>query len=521
MAGGAGNDVYAVDSGADVVTEAPGAGTDTVQATTTYTLPDNVENLVLAGNAAINGSGNGLANALTGNAGNNVLNGGAGVDTASYANAAAGVSVSLASSTAQDTLGAGSDTLIAIEALIGSAFNDRLTGNAGANTLVGGLGDDVLDGGAGIDTASFANAAAGVSVDLGVTGPQATFGAGIDTLVAVENLSGSRFDDTLTGNGLNNLLFGGLGNDVLNGAGGVDTASYGGAAFAVVVDLAAGTAGGGAGSDLLANVENLAGSSFADTLTGNSLNNVLDGGQGNDAIDGGAGVDTASYASATGGVSVTLAAPGVQQNTLGAGLDTLGNVENLTGSNLNDTLTGDAGANTLAGGLGNDVLDGAGGNDVLAGGPGADLLTGGSGIDFFYFNSVAGSDSITDFVSGTDRFRFSQAGMPIGDGDTAIEGGLVVSGPGGFTPGNELVILAGDIAGAIDAASAAAAIGAAGAAYAPGATVLFAVDDGLSSGIFRFVSAGADAVVSAEELTQIADLTGTPGTALADYVFVA
>jgi Ca2+-binding RTX toxin-like protein len=87
------------------------------------------------------------------------------------------VTVSLAIAGAQNTVGAGSDTLTGFENLVGSSFNDVLTGNASANvlsggagddTLDGGAGDDTLDGGAGTDTASYAAAASGVTVSLAV-----------------------------------------------------------------------------------------------------------------------------------------------------------------------------------------------------------------------------------------------------------------------------------------------------------------------------------------------------------------
>jgi hypothetical protein len=96
----------------------------------------------------------------------------------------------------------------------------------------------------------------------------------------------------------------------------------------------------------------------------------------------------------------------------------------------------------------------------------------------------------------------------------------VRAAPGGFATAAELVIFSTDIAGAITAASAAAAIGSATAAYANGNTQLFAVDNGTQTGIFLFRSAGADALVSAPELTLLA-LANGGASALSDYVFAA
>ncbi len=73
MIGGAGDDIYRVDNAGDVVTESANAGTDRVESIITYTLAANLENLTLTGSAAINGTGNDLANTLIGNASANSL----------------------------------------------------------------------------------------------------------------------------------------------------------------------------------------------------------------------------------------------------------------------------------------------------------------------------------------------------------------------------------------------------------------------------------------------------------------
>jgi Ca2+-binding RTX toxin-like protein len=87
--------------------------------------------------------------------GDNVLNGGLGIDTASYLYASSAVTVSLAVTSTQNTLGSGSDTLIGIERLTGSDYNDTLTGNAKVNVLTGGMGADTLTGGGGKDIFDF------------------------------------------------------------------------------------------------------------------------------------------------------------------------------------------------------------------------------------------------------------------------------------------------------------------------------------------------------------------------------
>lgn len=165
LSGGTGNDTYVLQTANNLVSENPNEGIDTVQAAFSYTLGNNLENLELLGNGDSFAIGNSLANQLMGNAGKNLLDGGDGSDTASYANAKAGVTVSLAVAGAQTTGGAGIDTLVNIENLTGSAYADILAGDAKNNALAGGLGADTLTGGGGADRFRFATSLGGDNLD--------------------------------------------------------------------------------------------------------------------------------------------------------------------------------------------------------------------------------------------------------------------------------------------------------------------------------------------------------------------
>jgi len=131
MVGGLGSDTYVVAQTGDVVTENANEGTDTVRASITYTLGNNVENVILTGTAALNAIGNTLDNALTGNAANNSLTGNAGADTL---NGGAGTDT-LNGGTGNDTYllgrGYGADTVIENDASAGNTDIARfLTGVA-------------------------------------------------------------------------------------------------------------------------------------------------------------------------------------------------------------------------------------------------------------------------------------------------------------------------------------------------------------------------------------------------------
>jgi len=149
MNGREGNDTYYVDNVKDQISDR--SGIDTVNSTFSLTLAANLENLNLLGSGKLNGTGNLLANTLSGTSGNNTLNGLDGIDTVSYAYATAGVTVNIAKSNAQNTIGAGTDILLNFENLSGSDFNDFLFGNGSSNILKGGAGSDRLTGGANTD----------------------------------------------------------------------------------------------------------------------------------------------------------------------------------------------------------------------------------------------------------------------------------------------------------------------------------------------------------------------------------
>ncbi|MCV9967686.1 hypothetical protein OIU34_38330 [Pararhizobium sp. BT-229] len=218
--------------------------------------------------------------------------------------------------------------------------------------------------------------------------------------------------ETYKGLAGDDLLKGGAGADTLEGGADSDTATYAGSA-AVKVSLQGTATGGHAAGDKLSSIENLIGSSYADTLQGNSSNNLLKGGAGADRLDGAAGTDVASYSAASAGVTASLANAAI--NTGDAKGDVYVSIERLTGSSHADKLYGNGGANLLTGGAGNDALNGGSGNDVLHGGSGADDLVGGAGADIFVFKaradstvSTSGRDTIFDFSgTGGDRFDLS------------------------------------------------------------------------------------------------------------------
>ncbi len=288
----------------------------------------------------------------------------------------------------------GNDTIDGFDAadtLYGGADNDVLSGKGGDDTLQGGAGNDTLDGGTGKDVADYSGASTAITATLGGAGT--IVGDGTDTLLNIEGLAGGSAADTLTGDGLDNLLIGNGGNDTLSGEdgddtlvgglgdnmlfGGVgnDTASYEELGAAVTLDLGAGTATAAGVSDTLTGVENAIGTAQADTLTGSGGVNTLyggfgadtlSGGAGSDTLYGGGGIDAASYASAGAAVVFDFGAGTVSS---AGDIDWLNSIEAGIGSAFNDTLISGTGNDRMTGGAGNDRFvftpAGAGGDTIV------------------------------------------------------------------------------------------------------------------------------------------------------------
>ncbi|HET6941466.1 MAG TPA: M10 family metallopeptidase [Sphingomicrobium sp.] len=453
---------------------------------------------------------------LDGGSGTNRLVGGSGDDglqngIADYTSAAAGVEVDLGAESARsldagDLAGIGVDQLISLTGAFGSPFDDRLVasmadcrlfGFAGADALIGGSGADWLDGGAGTDSLAgglgddtyVVDSPSDIVIELLGEGSdyiQCAFSLDLSGYANVEGLLlvgttdingfGNSLQNLITGNSAANRLYGGLGNDTMDGGGGVDRL-YGGAGNDTYLvsdttdyayeNLAEGvdTARSSVNLTLRANVENLVivgsgnltgtGNELANGLTGNSGANRLTGlggddrligGAGNDTLNGGAGLDR-MYGGAGNDTYMVTDTTDYAYENVGEGTDVIrstvtialrANVENLvllgtasiagTGNDLANSLTGNSGANKLTGLGGDDRLVGGAGNDTLNGGAGVDRMYGGTGddsytvsdtTDYAYEYAGEGSDRVMASISHMLRANIENLTLT---GASAIDG---------------------------------------------------------------------------------------------------
>ncbi|SPF81790.1 calcium-binding protein [Pseudoprimorskyibacter insulae] len=285
-----------------------------------------------------------------------------------------GVVVDLGAGTAKDAFG-DTDTLINIDHVRGTNWDDYIKGSDEQNAFWGLKGNDTLDGGEGEDIVHYREDAlregnAGVTVNL-FNGTAIDGHGTTDTLISIENVHATDKNDFVVGNNVDNRLFGYDGNDTLRGFGGKD----------VLV--------GGVGDD---------------SLSGGDDHDELVGGAGNDLLDGGQGDDLVRYRDDTAGIAADLTSGKVTDGD--GGIDTLISIESVHGSDFGDTLAGDGGANELSGFGGNDLIEGRTGADTLLGGTGNDTIRGGAQNDELW--GGAGDDTL-DGGDGTDLVRYRDA----------------------------------------------------------------------------------------------------------------
>lgn len=298
LEGGMGDDVYNTDDSGDVVVEALGAGKDQVQATASYVLSENIENLFLSGAGVINGTGNALDNYLAGNAQGNVING----------------------------MG-GSDTIV---------------GGAGNDTLIGGTGDDkyVFDATSGFDRVDNTGGGFdGVFFNSGVTRERISFSRdGNDLLIILDNAATPSVR---------------VANHFLGGDAAIDYVQPDGGSYLTTAQINQIVAGGGTGFDQViqgtAAGEQLVGSTGKDLLEGFGGNDTLFGMAGDDTLRGGDGNDSLA------GGNGSAAGSGNDRLEGGAGNDSL------RGQDGSNVLIGGSGDDQYIYGGGVDVIDNTGG----------------------------------------------------------------------------------------------------------------------------------------------------------------
>jgi len=361
------------------------------------------------------------------------------------------------------------DPLPAQASIYGNALNNRITGDATHNWLDGGVGADTMIGGDGDDWYTVDDEA-DVIVEQEGEGAEDTVLAYVSYILPANievlflqgsadiNATGNSGNNYISGNSGNNILDGGAGNDTISGSQGGSDQIIGGEGIdwvtyitgPVNVNLTTGVGSGGdATGDTYSGIENVRGTTSADTIVGNADNNCLDGGTsditngvvgdndhldgkggsdtligglgndtliggtGSDSLVGGAGNDTYYVDSrydkvvetAGGGMDLVYTSVSYTLSAYVEKLTATGSSSiSLTGNGLANTLTGNAGRNTLKGGAGNDTLNGSKGNDTLYGGTGKDI--------FVFNTALSGTynkDRIMDWSAPADTIQLENA----------------------------------------------------------------------------------------------------------------
>ncbi|MDP9402359.1 MAG: fibronectin type III domain-containing protein [Actinomycetota bacterium] len=484
--GGAGDDTFgqeAAANGGDILIGGDGTGDLVDYSTRTSDLSVSLDGAANDGQASPaenddvaidveNVSGGAGNDTITGNGSANILRGGGGNDSLT----GLGGDDDLLGDAGADTLngGLGADELnggTENDQLFGSDDNDTLTGGAGSDTENGGAGEDELEqenqanggdtliGGPGSDTVDYSGRTNAVTVhasDNNANDGEAAEGDNVGReFHDIENITGGKGNDSLTGTGAANVISGGAGDDTESGLGGDDTFTEGTTAngsdslnggdgtgdlvdystrstsLVVTIDGTSGDGELGENDNVAVDVENLNGGSGNDTITGSSSANTLTGNAGTDTLNGGTGDDTFKEGSAPNGAD-TLNGDSPLGAIVGGGNDTVdysartsavtvdldGNaddgdadekdnvstdVENVKGGSGRDTITGSASANTLTGNGGTDTLNGGAGADVLNGNIGSDSLNGDDGDDLL--NGGSGDDTMVNGGAGNDTLN--------------------------------------------------------------------------------------------------------------------
>lgn len=354
---------------------------------------------------------------IKGSAGADKLDGGTGTDTVDYSTSAAAVNVDIRLGTGLAGTGgdAEGDTLVNVEKVIGSAFNDSFTVALGGIAFEGGAGDDIYY----INTSatpSIVELADGGNDEMrvSVVNPSHTFmAANIERLTFTGSGAytgwGNASDNIITGGSGADTLYGGAGADQFIGGAGYDTAGYSDSTVAMIINLKAGVYSGIGAGDTFTGIEAIKGSSYNDIFYGGTTAMGLDGAVGQDLV---------SYELSDSAVTIDLT---TNANAGDAAGDTYTNIEFFQGSNFDDTLSGSRFGDVFIGGAGADVIDGREGQDSVL------YITNTTAVDINLQTNVnQGGDAQGDVLRNIERVVGSHFNDTLtGDANVNyLEGGL-------------------------------------------------------------------------------------------------